>query len=345
MINTKESLDLLINENFLNLGKSATEIRFKIHPNPIVTFVVDRNINYTNICESGCKFCAFYRKKDDKDAYLLDVKAILNKVKELNEVGGTQLLIQGGLHPDVDINYFANLFKEIKKNFPDIIIHSLSPAEIIHIAKKSGKTISETLKILKDAGLESIPGGGAEILVDEIRKEISPNKIGWKDWELVMREASKLGMKGTATMMFGSIEGPEDIIKHLERIRNFQEETGFFRAFIPWTYQPGNNELGGKKVSSYYYLRVLAVSRIFLHNIKNIQASWVTQGPKVSQLALFFGANDMGGTMLEENVVSATGFRFLMDKNEIVELIKEAGFIPMIRNTRYEVIGKVEDYM
>lgn len=340
MITTTEALNLLINEDFLSLGKSASEVRFKIHPEPIVTFVIDRNINYTNICESGCKFCAFYRKKHDKDAYLLSVEEILKKVKELDEVGGTQLLIQGGLHPDIDINYFVDLFKEIKKLFPEIIIHSLSPAEIIHISKKSGKSVSDTLKILKDAGLESIPGGGAEILVDEIRKEISPNKIGWKDWELVMREASKLGMKGTATMMFGSIESPEDIIKHLERIRNFQEETGFFRAFIPWTYQPGKNELGGKKASSYYYLRVLAVSRIFLQNVENIQASWVTQGAKVSQLALFFGANDMGGTMLEENVVSATGFRFLMDKDEIVELIKEAGFIPMVRNTRYEIIGK-----
>lgn len=340
MITTKEALDLLNNENFLSLGKIASEIRFKIHPEPIVTFVVDRNINYTNICESGCKFCAFYRKKYDKDAYLLSIEEILKKVKELEEVGGTQLLIQGGLHPDINIDYFVNLFKEIKKHFPNIIIHSLSPAEIIHISKKSGKSVSDTLKILKDAGLESIPGGGAEILVDEIRKEISPNKIGWKDWESVIREASKLGMKGTATMMFGSVEKPEDIIKHLNRIRNFQEETGFFRAFIPWTYQPGKNELGGKKASSYYYLRVLAVSRIFLQNIENIQASWVTQGPKVSQLALFFGANDMGGTMLEENVVSATGFRFLMDKDEIVELIKEAGFIPMVRNTRYQIIGK-----
>lgn len=340
MITTKEALDLLLYEDFLSLGKIASDIRFKIHPEPIVTFVIDRNINYTNICESGCKFCAFYRKKGDKDAYLLSIEEILKKVKELDEVGGTQLLIQGGLHPDINIDYFVNLFKKIKKHFPNIIIHSLSPAEIIHIAKKSGKSIGETLRTLKDAGLESIPGGGAEILVDEIRKEISPNKIGWKDWESVMREASKLGMKGTATMMFGSVEKPEDIIKHLNRIRNFQEETGFFRAFIPWTYQPGKNELGGKKASSYYYLRVLAVSRIFLGNITNIQASWVTQGPKVSQLALFFGANDMGGTMLEENVVSATGFRFLMDKHEIIELIKEAGFIPMIRNTRYEIIGK-----
>ncbi|MCX7770557.1 MAG: dehypoxanthine futalosine cyclase [Proteobacteria bacterium] len=338
MITSKEALDLLNNEDFIQLGKRASEIRFKIHPEPIVTYVVDRNINYTNICESGCKFCAFYRKKDDKDAYLLSIKEILEKVRELNEVGGTQLLIQGGLHPEIGIDYFVKLFGEIKKHFPNIIIHSLSPAEIIHISRKSNLSILDTLKILKDAGLESIPGGGAEILVDEIRKEISPNKISWKEWEMVMREASKLGMKGTATMMFGSVETQEDIIKHLERIKMLQEETGFFRAFIPWTYQPGKNELGGKKASSYYYLRVLAVSRIFLHNIENIQASWVTQGPKVSQLALFFGANDMGGTMLEENVVSATGFRFLMDRDEIVELIKEAGFIPKVRNTRYEII-------
>lgn len=342
MITKKEALDLLLKEDFIKLGKLASEVRFKIHPKPIVTFVIDRNINYTNICESGCKFCAFYRKKGDPDSYLLTIEEILKKTKELVDVGGTQLLIQGGLHPDIKIDYFINLFKEIKKNFPQIIIHSLSPAEIIHLAKKESISVKEVLERLKDAGLESIPGGGAEILVDEIRKEISPKKISWREWEMVMRHAHELGMKGTATMMFGSIESPEDIIEHLDRIRIFQEETGFFRAFIPWTYQPGKNELGGKKASSYYYLRVLAVSRIFLNNIENIQASWVTQGPKVSQLALFYGANDMGGTMLEENVVSSTGFRFLMDKDEIVNLIKEAGFIPMIRNTRYEILGEAK---
>ncbi len=342
MISTKEALELLLNEDFIQLGKIATDVRFKLHKEPIVTFVIDRNINYTNVCESGCKFCAFYRKKGDRDAYFLSIEDILKKVKELVDVGGTQLLIQGGLHPDIKIDYFVKLFKAIKSLYPQVIIHSLSPAEIIHIAKKEGLTISDTLKILKEAGLESIPGGGAEILVDEIRKEISPNKISWKEWEMVMGEAHYIGMKGTATMMFGSIERPEDIITHLERVRNFQEETGFFRAFIPWTYQPGKNELGGSKVSSYYYLRVLAVSRIFLENIENIQASWVTQGPKVSQLALFYGANDMGGTMLEENVVSSTGFRFVMDKDEIIYLIKEAGFKPMVRNTRYEIIGEAE---
>lgn len=338
MISEREALFLLTEEDFIRLGKRAEEERFRNNPEKVVTYVVDRNINYTNICESGCKFCAFYRKEGDKDAYLLTHDEILKKVEELVEAKGTQLLIQGGLHPTIDIAYLEELFRKIKKRFPSVIIHSLSPAEIIHIAKKTGISVRETLIRLKDAGLESLPGGGAEILVDEIRKEISPQKIGWTQWRDVMYEASKLGMKGTATMMFGSVESPEDIVIHLKRIRDFQEETGFFRAFIPWTYQPGRNELGGKRASSYYYLRVLATSRIYLENIKNIQASWVTQGPKVSQLALFFGANDMGGTMLEENVVSATGVRFLMDKEEIINIIKEAGFEPRERNTRYEFI-------
>lgn len=331
-------LSLLIDEDLLPLGRKAEEVRYKLHSDNIVTFVIDRNINYTNICESGCKFCAFFRKESDTDAYTLDHGTILNKVEELAACNGTQLLIQGGLHPNLNIEYYETLFKTIKKRFPNIIIHSLSPAEIIHIAKKSRLSVSDTLIRLQDAGLESLPGGGAEILVDEIRKEISPNKISWKDWEMVIRVAAGIGMKGTATMMFGSIESPEDIVTHLERLKRLQEETNFFRAFIPWTYQPGNNELGGSKVSSLYYLRVLATARIFLDNIPNIQASWVTQGPKISQLSLFFGANDMGGTMLEENVVSATGHRFVMDKEEIVNLIKEAGFEPKVRNTRYEIL-------
>lgn len=335
----REALALLLDEDLITLGRRAQEVRFRLHPSNFITYVIDRNINYTNICESGCKFCAFYRKTDSKDAYLLDNETILKKVEELVVCGGTQLLIQGGLHPELKIEYYENLFRAIKERYPDVIIHSLSPAEIIHIAKKSNISIKDTLVRLREAGLESLPGGGAEILVDEIRKEISPNKIGWQDWEMVMREAAAIGMKGTATMMFGSVETPEDIVTHLERIKILQEETDFFRAFIPWTYQPGNNDLGGNKASSLYYLRVLATSRIFLDNIPNIQASWVTQGPKVSQLSLFFGANDMGGTMLEENVVSATGNRFVMDRYEIEKLIKEAGFEPKVRNTRYEIIN------
>jgi cyclic dehypoxanthinyl futalosine synthase len=341
MINEKDALGLLLDEDFIALGKRAAEARYALHPDKIVTFVVDRNINYTNVCESGCKFCAFYRKEGDKDAYLLGTKEILTKVEELVAVGGTQLLIQGGLHPKITIEYFEELFKAIRKAFPAVIIHSLSPAEIVHVARNSGLPLPETIYRLRDAGLESLPGGGAEILVDNIRKEISPKKIGSKEWVDVMRLASAIGMKGTATMMFGSIETPADIITHMKKVRDFQEETGFFRAFIPWTYQPGKNELGGKKASSLYYLRVLAVSRVFLENIPNIQASWVTQGPKVSQIALFYGANDMGGTMLEENVVSATGHRFVMDKDEIIDLIKEAGFIPKERNTRYETEGYI----
>ena len=332
------ALELLINGDLLALGKRADAIRRQRHPDNTVTFVVDRNVNYTNICESKCSFCAFYRSKDAADAYILDPEQIYEKIAELVAQGGTQLLMQGGLNPDLKIDFFEVLFREIKKRFPGVQNHSLSPAEVTCIAANSALTLDETLARLKDAGLDSIPGGGAEILVDEVRSSISPKKIGWKQWGEVTLKAARIGMPTTATMMFGSSEKPEDIVEHLFRVREIQDQGGSFTAFIPWTYQPGNTELGGETASGIDYLKVLALSRIVLDNISNIQASWVTQGAKMASAALFFGANDLGGTMLEENVVAAAGCSFCMSQQEMINLIHGAGFRAAQRSTTYSII-------
>ena len=336
----EEALWCLTEGELLAVGRLADSIRQKMHPERCVSFVVDRNVNYTNVCESKCKFCAFYRDLDAQDAYVLETAQIMKKLEELVEQGGTQLLMQGGLHPDLRIEYFEELFREIKRRFPTLQNHSLSPAEVTHIAQVSGLSVGDALARLKWAGLDSVPGGGAEILVDSVRAEISPKKIGWQGWAEVMREAARQGMPTTATMMFGSTERPEDVVEHLVRVRTLQQEGGSFTAFIPWTYQPGNTELGGGTASGVEYLKVLALSRIVLRNIPNLQASWVTQGAKMAQVALFFGANDLGGTMLEENVVAAAGCRFRMSREEMISLIKGAGFIPVRRTTLYQELER-----
>jgi cyclic dehypoxanthinyl futalosine synthase len=332
------ALALLTDGELLSLGRMADKIRRRFHPDNLVTFVVDRNVNYTNICESKCSFCAFYRDKTADDAYVLSRETILAKIAELVEQGGTQLLMQGGLNPALKIDFFEEMFREIKRLFPPIQNHSLSPAEITCIATASGLSLDETLTRLKEAGLDSVPGGGAEILVDEVRGSISPNKIGWQQWGEVMLKAARLGMPTTATMMFGSSEKPQDIVEHIFRIRELQDAGGSFTAFIPWTYQPGNTELGGVTATGAEYLKVLALSRIVLDNIANIQASWVTQGDKMAQVALFFGANDLGGTMLEENVVAAAGCSFRMSREEMVALIRQAGFRAAQRTTTYHIL-------
>lgn len=336
-----EALLLLTEADLLTLGKLADGIRRRLHPDNRVTFVVDRNVNYTNVCESKCRFCAFYRDQGATDAFVLAEEEIYAKIAELVAQGGTQLLMQGGLHPHLGIDWFERLFREIKERFPTIQNHSLSPAEITHIAVISRLTIPETLERLKAAGLDSVPGGGAEILVDRVRQEISPKKIGWEGWAAVMAEAARLGMPTTATMMFGSRETPAEIVEHLFRVRELQAVGGSFTAFIPWTYQPGNTELGGSTVSGVDYLKVLALARIVLDNVPNLQASWVTQGAKLAQVALFFGANDLGGTMLEENVVAAAGCTFRISREEMVDLIRGAGFSPAQRTTLYHL---VKDY-
>jgi len=337
-LDRSEALWLLTQADLLSLGKLADGVRRRMHPERQVSFVVDRNVNYTNVCTTKCKFCAFYRDETHPDAYVLSYTQIFTKVRELVEHGGTQLLMQGGLHPDLKSDWFEDLFRQLRRRFPEVQIHSLSPAEVVHIAKLSGISMVECLARLHSAGLQSLPGGGAEILVDAVRQEISPNKIGWQEWAEVMREAHHNGMTTTATMMFGVSEQPEDIVEHLFRVRELQAEQGGFTAFIPWSYQPGNTELGGEQASGVEYLRVLALSRVVLDNVENIQASWVTQGARMAQIALYFGANDLGGTMLEENVVAAAGVDFRMSQAEIIALAKDTGFVPARRTTGYKIL-------
>ena len=337
-IDRGQALWLLRDCDLLSLGRLAHAQRLARHPERRVTYVVDRNVNYTNVCTSKCRFCAFYREADAADAYVLSYASIFAKVAELVAHDGTQLLMQGGLHPELDIAWFEELFRELKRRFPQLQVHSLSPAEVIHIAAVSGISMHACLERLQAAGLDSVPGGGAEVLVDEVRSEISPNKIGWRQWAEVMEAAHGLGMRTTATMMFGSRERLEDIVEHLFRVREIQARTGGFTAFIPWTFQPDNTELGGETASGVEYLRVLALSRLVLDNVANIQASWVTQGARMAQVALFFGANDLGGTMLEENVVAAAGCSFRISREEIRDLARGAGFEPARRDTLYRIL-------
>jgi len=325
--------------DLLTMGELANAVRKRLHPERLVTFIVDRNINYTNVCVNKCKFCAFYRTEDSPEAYILSKDEIFRKIEETIALGGTQILMQGGVHPDLGIEYFEDLFSSIKSRYT-IQIHSLSPSEVSYVSRKAGLTINEALRRLKTAGLDSIPGGGAEILVDRVREQVSPNKIRWRDWMDVMREAHRLGMPTAATMMFGSVETKDEIVQHLLRVRDLQDETKGFTAFIPWTYQPGNTELGGRQASAVEYLKILALSRILLDNVPNVQASWVTQGAKVAQVALEFGANDFGSTMIEENVVAAAGVSFRMSREEIVHLIHDAGYDAAQRDTTYHILRK-----
>ena len=338
-IDKNTAFNLLKNSDLLDLGEMADSIRRSFHPDGIVTFIIDRNINYTNVCINKCRFCAFYRDAESPDAYLLSKDEIFKKIDETIALGGTQILLQGGLNPVLDLDYYTDLLGSIKRRY-DINIHGFSPPEICYMADSNDLTVKETLMILKHSGLDSIPGGGAEILSDRVRRTISPRKITSDRWLDVMEKAHGLFMRTTATMMFGSVEGPEDIVEHLDRIRTLQDKTGGFTAFIPWSFQPGNTELeqkseynppthpspsrgegkggGGSNIhpaTAVDYLKVLALSRIYLDNIKNIQASWVTQGLKLAQVALRFGANDMGSTMIEENVVASTGVSHMITKD------------------------------
>lgn len=340
-LSPKEGLALLRNGDVLALGKQADEVRRRLHPDNIVTFIVDRNINYSNICVSECKFCAFYRRKGEKGEYLLSNDIILQKIDETIAAGGTQVMIQGGLHPDLDFQYYLDMLKLIKKKY-QITIHSFSPAEVIHMAKKANLSILDTLKELKKAGLDSLPGGGAEILVDEVRQRVSPKKISAGEWLEVMETAHSIGLESTATMVIGMGETLEQRIQHMEKVRQLQERTGGFRAFITWTFQPGNTELGGKKVTAWDYLKTLAVTRIYLDNIKHIQGSWVTQGQNIGQLTLAFGADDLGSIMLEENVVRAAGTSYQMSIDKMVNIIRDAGKVAAQRDTQYNIIRKFE---
>jgi len=328
---------LLKDAALLDLAKAADTVCRRKHPEGIVTFLIDRNINYTNICQNQCSFCAFYRTKDHPEAYVLTQDEIDKKVSETLNLSGTQVMLQGGINPDLNIDYYTNMFSTIKRKF-NIRIHSLSPPEIVHIADASGLSISDTLKKLVDAGLDSLPGGGAEILIDRVRKKISPRKISSSQWLNVMETAHNLGLKTTATMMFGTVETVEERIAHLQKVRDLQDKTGGFMSFIPWTFQPGNTVLGGSPISSIEYLRTLSVSRLFLDNFQNVQGSWVTQGKDVGQLCLSFGANDLGSIMIEENVVRAAGISHRITVDEMVDLIKKTGKIPAQRDTEFAIL-------
>ena len=330
-----DALDLLRNASLPELSWLADAVCVAKHPERIKTYVVDRNINYTNICVSGCKFCAFYRKPGDLEGYVLTNEQIMQKIAEAVDLGATQILMQGGLHPDLRIEYFETLLQEIKRQI-QVQVHCLSAPEVVHVASISGLTPSDCLRRLRDAGLDSLPGGGAELLVDGVRSRLSPHKCSAEQWLGVMRAASELGMRATATMLFGMGETLEDRVEHLDRIRALQDETGVFTAFIPWTFQPGNTALGGKTAGGHDYLRTLAVSRLYLDNIDNIQASWVTQGEAIAQAALRFGANDIGSTMIEENVVAAAGVSHRMSEAALIDLIHRAGFDAAQRTTLYE---------
>lgn len=337
-ISYDEAVRLYKEADILELGAMADNVRKQLHPDNIVTFVIDRNINYTNICTCKCKFCAFYKNEGEEGGYVISKEELASKIQETLDLGGSQVLLQGGLHPEFKIDFYEDMLRYMK-TFP-VWLHAFSPPEIHHIAKQSGLTIAETIKRLVDAGLDSIPGGGAEILDDEARKSVSPNKINSASWLNVMEEAHKQGLKTTATMMFRKNDSAEIIVSHFDKIRSLQDKTGGFTAFIPWPFQPGNSELNDEAVTAIEYLRVLALARIYLDNVPNIQVSWVTQGAKVAQIGLFYGGNDFGSVMIEENVVRAAGANFRLKTEEIKHIIKSAGFIPKIRNMQYDIIGE-----
>lgn len=336
-LSPSEAAELYAGAGLLEIGFLANRVRERLHPEGMVTFVVDRNINYTNVCTSGCRFCAFYRLPGDPEGYLLSREEIGRKIEETLACGGTQILMQGGLHPELGLDWFEDLFRWIKSRYP-VTLHCLSPVEVDDLARKEGLGVSEVLGRLRLAGLDSLPGGGAEILDEGVRARVSPKKTSAARWLEVMREAHRMGMRSTATMVFGMGETLPERIRHLEAIRRLQDETGGFTAFIPWSFQPGNTELGGEGATASEYLKMLALSRIYLDNIANIQVSWVTQGTRVAQAALFFGANDFGSTMLEENVVRAAGASFRADREEIIRCIRGAGFIPAQRDSQYRVL-------
>jgi len=338
-ISTKQGVAMLEAGDPVELGLQADQAR-RQRFDDTVTFIVDRNINYTNVCKNECRFCAFFRPKDHPDAYLLTNDEILAKVRETAEAGGTQVMIQGGLYPDLGLEYYETMLRSIKAEFPQITIHSFTATEIQYFAQQAGLSIVDTLKRLQEAGLSSLPGGGAEILVDEVRQRVSPKKIMTEDWLHVMECAHSIGMKSTATMVIGFGETMAHRIQHMEKIRRLQDKTNGFRAFITWTFQPGNTQLGGEKTTGWDYMKTLALTRLYMDNISHIQGSWVTQGERIGQLTLAFGADDLGSIMLEENVVRAAGTQYEMSINKMTDLIRGAGKEPAQRDTEYNVIRR-----
>ena len=333
----KQAIDLFASHDLIGVGMAADAVRRRLHPEGVATYIIDRNINYTNFCTEYCTFCAFYRPLGHAEGYILPQETIFEKIRETIELGGTGVLMQGGLHPDLKIEWYEDLLRSIKQRF-QIHLHCFSSPEILNIAEVSGLSLHDTIARLRDAGLDSIPGGGAEILDDDVRRRISRLKCNTAEWLEVHRVAHALGMRTTATMMFGCGETIEQRLNHLDHVRRLQEETGGFTAFIPWTFQKENTSLGRsvtEEATAVEYLKTLAVSRLYLDNVDNIQSSWVTQGLKTCQVGLRFGANDVGSTMIEENVVSAAGAHHCATEEELRRLIRDAGFVPKQRDTLY----------
>jgi cyclic dehypoxanthinyl futalosine synthase len=342
-IDEDDAATLLRSRDLVSVGRVANEIRNRLTDPERITFIVDRNINYTNICTTDCDFCAFYRRPgDQREGYLLPKPVIFKKIEETMAIGGTGVLMQGGHHPDLDIAFYEDLFRSIKERYP-IHLHCLSPSEIQHIARRSKLSIGDTLRRLHEAGLDSVPGGGAEILTERVRKIIAPQKTKSHEWLAIMREAQLQGLSTTATMMYGHVERLEERVEHMRRIRELQDETHGFRAFISWTFQRDGNRLDDQVAdedmpTSFDYLLTQAVSRIYLDNVPHIQSSWVTQGMKIGQVALGFGADDMGSVMMEENVVSAAGTTHRTSVDELVHLIRSMGKTPVQRDTMYREV-------
>ncbi len=350
-VSLEEGMELLASDQIEKMGHVANQIMLRHHPEPITTFVVGRNVNYTNVCDVYCRFCAFYRAPGSKEGYVLPDETILSKIQETVDVGGTEILMQGGTNPNLPFTYYTDLLRKIKVNFPDITMHSFSPAEIQKMKVVSdGLSLDEVIRQLKEAGLDSLPGGGAEILDDRTRRKISRLKGSWTDWMDVMKSAHRHGMNTTATMVYGLGETIEERAMHMLRIRDAQDEciangynsTGFL-AFISWPFQPDNTHLKLEKAKPEEYLRIVAVSRIMLDNIKNFQSSWVTMGPDMGKLSLSYGCNDFGSTMIEENVVSAAGTTHKVNIELILKLIREAGKIPAQRDTKYNILKMYEE--
>jgi cyclic dehypoxanthinyl futalosine synthase len=339
-LNPSEALELYLDAPTTLLGQLADQVRARRHPGRIVTYIIDRNVNYTNICVARCNFCAFYRPVGSGEGYVLGFDEIFRKIDETIAVGGGQLLLQGGHNPDLPLAWYEDLFAAVKSRYPSFRLHALSPPEVIHLSRLSRLAVPQVIERLVSAGLDSIPGGGAEILVDRVRKLLNCyGKATADEWLDVMRHAHRAGLRTTATMMYGTVETMEERLEHLFRLRDVQDETGGFTAFIAWSYQPEHTELGGGEATGIDYLRTLAIARLVLDNFDNLQSSWVTQGGKVGQLSLGFGANDMGSVMIEENVVRAAGASYCMDEIEIVRNIENAGFTPKRRNMHYEILG------
>jgi cyclic dehypoxanthinyl futalosine synthase len=339
-LNADEALELYRRAPTPLLGQLADLIRQRRHPEGVVTYIIDRNVNYTNVCVAECNFCAFYRPVGSPEGYVLGFDEVFRKIDETIAVGGVQLLLQGGHNPDLPLEWYEDFFRAIKERYPTFKLHGLSPPEVIHLSRLSKLPVPKVLERLIAAGLDSVPGGGAEILVDRVRKLLHCyGKATADEWLDVMRHAHRFGLRTTATMMYGTVETDEERLEHLLRLRALQDETSGFTAFITWSYQPEHTELAGAEATGVDYLRTLALARIVLDNFDNLQASWVTQGGKVGQLSLAYGANDMGSVMIEENVVRAAGASYCMDELEIVRNIEDAGFVPKRRNMHYDILG------